>query len=130
MMPARMLVIDDDENVRLLFSRALKLEGYDVGTAETAEEALSLIHECRPTAIFLDLKMPYVNGAGFLFRLRADPETRDIPVAVVTGLTTLDEATLRDLQSLSAQVWYKPLSIEEIGEVARTLLKHSTNSSA
>jgi len=122
MIPARVLIIDDDENVRMLFSRALKLEGYDVGTAATAEEALSLMREARPSAIFLDLKMPYMNGAGFLFRLRKDPTVKDIPVAVVTGMTNLDPATLADIAALGARVWYKPLSIQEIGDVARTLL--------
>jgi DNA-binding response OmpR family regulator len=125
MIPARVLVVDDDDNIRLLFKRALKLEGYDVGTAETAEEGLSLIQACAPSAIFLDLKMPYVNGAGFLFRLRENPETRHIPVAVITGLPNVDEATLKELDALGARVWYKPLSIAEIAEVARTLLSKS-----
>jgi two-component system OmpR family response regulator len=122
MSAARVLVIDDDENVCVLFSRALKAAGYDVGTATTAEEALSLLREARPSAIFLDLKMPYVNGAGFLFRLRNDPTVRDIPVAVITGMTNLDRATLADITALGARVWYKPLSIQEIADVARTLL--------
>src|SRR5262245_11705587 len=118
----RVLVIDDDENVRMLFARALKLEGYDVGTAATAEEGLSLIREARPSAIFLDLKMPYMNGAGFLFRLREDPAIRDIPVAVITGMTNVDQATLADIKALGARVWFKPLAIQEIGDVAKTLL--------
>ena len=126
MTPARVLVIDDDDNIRLLFKRALKLEGYDVGTAETAEEGLSLIQACLPAAIFLDLKMPYVNGAGFLFRLRENPETRDIPVAVITGVPNVDHATLKELDALNARVWYKPLTIAEIAEVARTLLASKT----
>jgi CheY-like chemotaxis protein len=118
----RVLVIDDDENVRLLFARALKVEGYDVGTAATADEALSLMREARPSAIFLDLRMPFVNGAGFLYRLREDPAIRDIPVAVITGMTNLDPSTLADIKALGARVWFKPLSISEIGAVARTLL--------
>src|SRR3954470_1973664 len=119
---ARVLIIDDDENVRMLFSRALKVEGYDVGTAATAEEALSLLREARPSAIFLDLKMPYMNGAGFLFRLREDPTVSTIPVAVITGMTNLDAATLADIAALGARVFYKPLSMQEIGDIARTLL--------
>ena len=123
MTPPRVLVIDDDENVRTLYSRALKLEGYDVGVAQGAEEALSLIKGCRPGAIFLDLKMPFVNGAGFLFRLREDPETRDIPVAVITGMSSLQASVLEELRVLGAKVWYKPLSLDEIADVARTLLE-------
>jgi CheY-like chemotaxis protein len=121
MLPARVLVIDDDVKIRLVYERALTAEGYAVVGAASAEEGLRLLREVRPAAIFLDLKMPYVNGAGFLFRLRDQPAGRDIPVAVITG-ATLDEATVKDFQALGARVWYKPLSPEEIGQVASVLL--------
>lgn len=123
----RVLVVDDDEHIRVLFSRALKLEGYDVGTAESAEEALSLIRGCPPSAIFLDLKMPYINGAGFLFRLREDPSTRNIPVAVITGVSNISSSVRAELTTLGARVWQKPLSVGEIAEVARTLLSGASH---
>jgi len=122
MLPARVLVIDDDPKIRTVYERALTAAGYAVVAAATAEEALRLLRDVRPSAIFLDLKMPFVNGAGFLFRLREQPEGRGVPVAVVTGVPNLDEATLKDFEELGARVWYKPLSPEEIGQVARTLL--------
>lgn len=126
MIPARVLVVDDEENVRVLFSRALKAEGYDVGTAESAEEALSLIRASPPGAILLDLKMPFVNGAGFLFRLRDDPATRNIPVAVITGVPNVSESVRAELTQLGAKIWFKPLSVDEIAEIARTLLESRT----
>lgn len=66
--------------------------------------------------------MPFVNGAGFLFRLREDPANQSIPVAVITGMPTMADAALQDLRALGAEVHYKPLSIDEIAEIARTLL--------
>ena len=125
MEPARVLIVDDDENIRALFSRALKNEGYDVGTAEGAEEALSLIRSYPPAAILLDLKMPYINGAGFLFRLREDPATRHIPVAIITGVPDVSDSVREELRALGARVWFKPLTVEEIVAVARTLLSES-----
>jgi CheY-like chemotaxis protein len=123
MEPARrVLVIDDDEGVRLTFSRVLRMDGYSVRVAATAEEALGQVEQERPDAIFLDLKMPFVNGVGLLYRLRQDPANQDIAVAVITGVPALDEATVNDLRTLNAQVWHKPLSIEDIQQVARTLL--------
>ena len=121
MLPARVLVIDDDPKIRLVYERALTAGGYAVVSAASADEALRLLDEVHPAAILLDLKMPFVNGAGFLFRLREHAEGRGIPVAVVTG-ASLDEATVADFQQLGARVWYKPLSPEEIGQVAKTLL--------
>jgi two-component system response regulator PrrA len=121
----RVLVIDDDEGVRLTFSRVLRLDGHNVRVAATAEEALGEIEQGRPDAILLDLKMPLINGVGFLYRLRQDPANNHIPVAVITGAPSLDDATVSDLRALNAQVWHKPLSIEEIQRVARILLSRA-----
>jgi CheY-like chemotaxis protein len=62
----RVLVIDDEEGVRLTFSRALRLDGHRVQVAASAEEALGEVELERPDAILLDLRMPLINGIGFL----------------------------------------------------------------
>ena len=90
--------------------------------AATAEEALGEVEQERPDAILLDLKMPLINGVGFLYRLRENPANQDIAVGVITGAPVLDDATVNDLRALNAQVWFKPLSIEDIQQVAQTLL--------
>jgi two-component system response regulator PrrA len=118
----RVLVIDDDEALRSAFSRVLTREGYTVHTAASAEDALAYVKEERPDAILLDLRMPLINGVGFLYRLRQDPANQNIAVALITGETTLDESTISDLRTLSAQVWHKPLSLDEIRRVTRALL--------
>ena len=123
MSPApRILILDDDEGVRLTFAQALIFEGYDVQVAGSAREALYSISRKRPDAILVDLKMPLVNGVGFLYRLRSDPNNEKIAVGVITGELAVDEATADDLSMLRAHVWHKPLSIEEVQGIARTLL--------
>jgi CheY-like chemotaxis protein len=123
MVPAlRVLVIDDDEGVRSAFSRVLTREGYSVQVAASAEEALAQVQQARPDAILLDMKMPMINGVGFLYRLRLDPANEDIAVAMITGEHSLDEATVTDLQTLRAQVWHKPISLEDLRRVVQTLL--------
>jgi two-component system, OmpR family, response regulator MprA len=119
---SRVLVIDDDEALRSVFARALTREGYRVQVAATAEEALGQVALERPDAILLDLKMPLINGVGFLYRLRENPANKDIPVALITGERALDDATANDLLTLSARVWHKPLSLDDLRGVARTLL--------
>lgn len=121
-LPSRVLVIDDDEALRSVFARALTREGYSVQVAATAEQALGQVARQRPDAIFLDLKMPLINGVGFLYRLRENPANRDIPVALITGEHALNDATVDDLRALSARVWHKPLSLDDLRGVARTLL--------
>jgi len=122
MAPARFLILDDDEGVRLTFAQALALQGYIVKAAGSAREALYQIALQRPDAILVDLKMPLVNGVGFLYRLRADPANHDIRVGIITGEIEVDDATADDLTALGARVWHKPLSIEDLHEIARSLL--------
>jgi two-component system response regulator MprA len=125
---SRVLVIDDDEGLRSAFARVLTREGYSVQVASTAEEALGQVARERPDAIFLDLKMPLINGIGFLYRLRENPANQHIPVALITGERALDDATIGDLLTLSASVWHKPLSLDDLRRVARTLLARGPES--
>ena len=115
------LIVDDDEGVRETFAYVLALEGYVVRSAATAEEALGYVEYERPDAILLDLKMPLINGAGFLYRMRKNPANQAIAVAIITAEPVLDEGTIDDLRTLRAQVWHKPLSIEDIQQIARLL---------
>lgn len=127
---SRVLVIDDDAALRSVFARVLTREGYVVQVAATAEEALGQVARERPDAILLDLKMPLINGVGFLYRLRENPANQDIPVALITGESALDEATVNDLLALSARVWHKPLSLDDLRRVARTLLPRGPSETA
>jgi two-component system response regulator PrrA len=120
--PRSVLVVDDDEGVGLTFSHVLRLEGFSVQVATSAQEALRQVAIRRPDAILLDLTMPLINGVGFLYRLRQDPTNHDIAVGVITGRPVLDAGTAADLDALNAQLWHKPLSIEDIQMIARTLL--------
>src|SRR5262245_65245770 len=88
---ARILIVDDDEGVTQTFARMLRLEGYEVRTAMNAESGLREAEQSHPDAIILDLRMPLVDGLGFLRRLRAHDAQRDTPVAIVTGDYFLDE---------------------------------------
>ena len=67
---ATVLVVDDDKGVTQTFARMLRFEGYQVHTA-TGEEGLIEAKQRYPDAIILDLRMPLVDGLGFLRRLRA-----------------------------------------------------------
>jgi len=101
----------------------LRFEGYQVGTAVSAEEGLIEAEQRHPDAIILDLRMPLVDGLGFLRRLRAQDDQRDTPVAIVTGDYFLDDSVLTELRELGAELQFKPLWLEDLVGLARTLLK-------
>ena len=121
--PASILIVDDDEAVSQTFARMLRLEGYAVRTAINAETGLCEAQEHRPTAIILDLRMPAVDGLGFLRRLRSVEGENRVPVAVVTGDYFLDDHVAAELRQLDAQLTFKPLWLEDLVGLARTLTK-------
>lgn len=120
---ATILVVDDDEGVTQTFARMLRLEGYNVRTAMSAETGLQEAERSHPDAIILDLRMPLVDGLGFLRRLRTRDEQRDTPVAIVTGDYFLDDQVAAELQRLGAQLKFKPLWLEDLVGLARHLLQ-------
>jgi DNA-binding response OmpR family regulator len=116
------LIVDDDRAVADTFARMLKLEGYNVATAVNAEAGLEIAERVVPNAIILDLRMPIVNGVQFLRRIRANPQLVEVPVAIVTGDYFLGETTAAELKSLGASVRFKPLWLEDLVALARTLV--------
>src|SRR5437870_12045010 len=97
---ATILIVDDDEGVTQTFARMLRLEGYHVHTAVNAETGLRQAKRNHPDAIILDLRMPLVDGLGFLRQLRSQDEQRATPVAIVTGDSFLDDSVSNELRQL------------------------------
>jgi DNA-binding response OmpR family regulator len=120
---SRILIVDDDETVLQTFAKALSLEGYDVRVAASPLTGLQEVDDAPPDAILLDLRMPFVNGIGFLYRLRARESSRHIPVAIITGDSCVDDPALQEMHDLEADVHFKPIWLEEVLTVTRTLLQ-------
>ena len=117
------LIVDDDPSVTETFERMLRLEGYNVVTALSAETGLNQAERSNPHAIILDLRMPLVDGLQFLRSLRSREALARMPVAIVTGDYFLDDAVSRELRGLGAEVRFKPLWLEDLVALARNLLK-------
>jgi len=118
---ARVLIIDDNVNLARGFALALERAGYHVAVAHTADDGLKLAAEQPPDAILLDFRMPFVNGVGFLYRLRELAGLHDVPVMVITG-ETVNQETLADLQDLNASLRFKPLALPQLLEETRALV--------
>lgn len=117
------LIVDDDPSVTETFERMLRLEGYHVVTALSAEAGLNQAERSNPNAIILDLRMPLVDGLQFLRSLRGKDALSRMPVAIVTGDYFLDDSVSRELKTLGAEVRFKPLWLEDLLALARNLLK-------
>jgi two-component system OmpR family response regulator len=119
------LIVDDDEGVTETFARMLRLEGFAVHTAMTAAAGLRQARAVKPHAIIVDLRMPLVDGLAFLRQLREQDGPNRTPVAMVTGDYFLDDSVTAEIEQLGAELKFKPLWLEELVGLARTLLKVS-----
>jgi PleD family two-component response regulator len=118
------LVIDDDRMVTETFATALHREGFNVRTAMNAETGLREANSSHADAIILDLRMPLINGLGFLYRLRTSDAHRNTPVAIVTG-AVVDDSTQAELTELGAELRFKPLWLEDVVELAHQLVSRA-----
>jgi DNA-binding response OmpR family regulator len=82
---AKILVIEDTENTRVLLQRRLKLKNYDVLTAEDAEHGLVLAQNQKPDLILMDVGLPGMDGWEAARQLKANPATSGIPVIALTA---------------------------------------------
>jgi two-component system OmpR family response regulator len=82
----RILVVDDNDDVRRIIAHMLRQHGFEVVTAADGMRALEAVAESRPDAVVLDIMMPEVSGLDALKQLREHAETAAIPVLLVTAL--------------------------------------------
>ncbi|WP_018544497.1 response regulator [Streptomyces sp. LaPpAH-108] len=83
----RVLVVDDSNVIRQLIRVNLELEGLEVVTAVDGAECLDVVHQVRPDVVTLDVVMPRLDGLSTAARLRADPRTRHLPLAIISACT-------------------------------------------
>lgn len=83
---AKILIVDDDLPLLEMYEGRLQQEGYEVITAKNGEEGLARAVDSNPDLILLDIMMPKVNGFDVLDILKTTPETKNIPVLILTVL--------------------------------------------
>jgi CheY-like chemotaxis protein len=107
----RILIVDDDDDVREVCVDVLTDEGHEVTMARNGNEALELLRRgLRPGVILLDLMMPVMNGFEFRARQLADPSLADLPVVLLTAGSVSERVyALRPLACLT-----KPFELEEL----------------
>jgi DNA-binding response OmpR family regulator len=81
----RILVVDDDEDIRKVVSHNLETEGYAVDTAEGGDEAMEVVKRHAPDLVILDIMMPVRDGYDVLAEIRANPDTAELPVVLLTA---------------------------------------------
>jgi CheY-like chemotaxis protein/phosphoribosyl 1,2-cyclic phosphodiesterase len=126
---ARILVVDDEPDLRTLANLALSQDGHVVIEASSGQEALALIDASMPDLVLLDLLMPKQGGMEVLRILRSKPATAALPVIVLTGVD--DENTTRAGFELGATDFLtKPFSIPQLAARVRACLARTGSGDA
>ena len=121
-MSERILVIDDEEAVRMSFTSALEDTGFEVDTAESGEKGLQMKKDAEYDLIFLDLKMPGMNGVETLRQIRKTD--KKVPVYIFTAFHKefFEELKIARKEGLGFEVLKKPVSNEEIGLFTKSII--------
>ena len=120
--PATILLVDDEPfNLRLL-QNMLKIDGYTTISAENGADALLLADVQRPDLILLDIMMPVMNGYDVALQLKTNPNTRNIPIIMVTALDDR-AARMKALEMGAEEFLSKPVDRAELSIRVKNLLK-------
>lgn len=82
----KVLIVEDDPLMSRMYQKIFKFEKYDVELAADGQEGLEKARSVKPTIMLLDIMMPKMNGIQVLEKLKSDPDTRNIPVVMLTNL--------------------------------------------
>jgi putative two-component system response regulator len=118
----KVLIVDDDEGVTRLFSRALRSQGYAVQVAHDGPSALFAVRDDPPDVVLLDVVIPTPDGYEVCRRLKRDPATRLLPVVLVTGLTEREQR-IEGLKAGADDFLSKPVDLHELLARVGSLLR-------
>lgn len=121
-MSKKILVIDDDEDIRNLLYTTLSSEGFDVITIDSGKKALEVLMEIKVDCILLDVMMPEIDGWETLRMIRTSEVTKNLPVIMVTVKDSrIDKLTA--IKEKATDYITKPFNTEELVAKVRDLLK-------
>ena len=117
----KILIVEDEANIRKLISVNLVARGYDVIEAEDARAGLAQLRDEKPDALLLDIKLPDMSGWDLLEVMATEPGYPQIPVIVITaslGNTGPERKSYKNLR----KVMSKPVSIQELTREVKAIL--------
>ncbi len=113
--PLRILIADDHEPTLALYADLLRIQGYQVSTARTGDEALAQVYAIRPDVVILDIQMPGMSGITVIQHIRGDQEIADVAIIVLTALAMPGDRE-RCLAAGASAYLAKPVSLRVLLE--------------
>jgi DNA-binding response OmpR family regulator len=124
-MSKRVLVIDDEHDIRALVCKFLSKRGFSAMPAKNGWQGLRMASRFTPDVILLDIGMPWISGFTVLKKLKSSEKTMSIPVIMLTG--RVDDESKMTAASLYNECYItKPFDLEELESKIKEILKIST----
>jgi CheY-like chemotaxis protein len=123
-MAKKILIVDDEEDARKYLQVLFQENGYETAIAKDGDEAMPMTKEFNPDLITLDIIMPHETGQKFYRALCKDPELKNIPVIICSGVTRYKELFSRDYATMPKPLAFveKPIDKEALlGKVRDTI---------
>lgn len=121
----KILIVEDEKVLNEAYQTILKKEGYDIAVAYDGEEALTVAEHFKPNLILLDLRMPKLDGIGFLEKYNATKKHKDVEIIVFSNLDSqsdIDTAYDLGAKRYILKAWATPKELVNL--VAETLKVH------
>ncbi len=128
-MKGTILLVEDEPPIRDLLGYTLMKEGYALRAAATVEQARSLLSQEKPDLVLLDWMLPGMSGIDYAGRIRNNPETRDIPIIMLTARDG-EADTVRGLDTGVDDYVTKPFSTRELLARIRAVLRRARGQDA
>jgi CheY-like chemotaxis protein len=118
----RILIVDDNELNLELVRDVLELDGFEIDTATSGENAIKKAHAMQPDLVLMDMRMPGMSGLDAMRVLKADASTSHIPVAVLTASVMKGDAERLLTEGFDAYL-QKPIDLASFADEVRSLLE-------
>ena len=127
---AKLLLVEDDNNLREIYEARLSAEGYDITTAQNGEEALSVAKSVHPDLIISDVMMPRISGFEMLDILRNTDELKNTKIIMLTALGQAEDRGRADNLGADKYLVKSQVTLEDIVKAAEELLSDSAAGAA
>lgn len=115
----RILVVDDERFIVDSISRILRAEGFTVTTADAEDRAMNLVKANKYDLVITDIMLPYAGGFDIVEIIKSDPEKKNTPVVIITGM---DEDVLKTTHNRADACLIKPFTARQLIDTVKSLL--------
>lgn len=121
-MSKRILLVDDEADIRSVYTKTLGKEGYEVTTAKDGKEALEKLKEFKPHLVILDIMMPGMDGWEVAKKIRKDQVLGDIPIIILSVKSEIEDKVKSIEEAKTDRHLAKPIELSELIGTIKSLL--------